>query len=225
MSVDPRYRLLISRVPKIRSKETKVERVSTKEEKGNQETGNDAGHRDMHSYYSKSQEGSTPARIKLLFDFITSFTSVPLDNSSLSESICHGTFCCDFEIATDSGDSSSTRYRAVVYDGFRMYGTKVSAYVQLCGLIQCSNDTIQSCGSVSQSNTTFSTLSITATFNDYPEILAMPSVLNSSLLPFEHWTYREHTREKQTNVTIALNEATKDLVTFAIYGRNFNRDR
>ncbi|XP_017764853.1 PREDICTED: vanin-like protein 1 [Eufriesea mexicana] len=224
MSRDPKHRILISQVPKIRTKETKVEQLSTKEGERNQETENDAGHHDVYGYYSKSLKGNIPDGIKLLLDNLISFTSVPL-NGSMSESICHGDFCCDFEIATDISNLSSTHYRAVVYNGLRRYGQVVLAYVNVCGVIQCSNDTIQSCGSVSQSNTTFSTLSVTATFNDYPKLLVMPSILNSSLLPFQHWTYVEHTCENQTNLTIVLNEVTKDLVTFGIYARNFYRDK
>lgn len=222
---NPKYRLLISQVPKsTKSREIEERQIVQKLRKEKKKRVKKYIIRYETFDFYKSKKGNIFNSIKLLHDNVTSFESI-LINKSIIQSICYHNFCCDFEAHIDTINLSSIHYRAVVFDNVRLYGKEVEAGVRLCALIQCSDDSIDFCGFIGQSNTTFSALSITARFNDYPKILVMPSVLNSSLLPFEQWSYIEHTYEKQTNVTIALNEPTKNIVTFGIYVRDFEKDK
>lgn len=228
MFSNPKYRLLISQVPKsTKSREIEERQIVQKlrkEKKKNQRTKKYITRYETFNFYNKPKKENILDSIKLLYDNVTSFESV-LFNNSIIQSVCYRNFCCDFEARIDTINLSPIHYRAVVFDNVRLYGKEVEAGVRLCALIQCSNDSIRSCGFIGQSNTTFFALSITARFNDYSKILVMPSVLNSSLLPFEQWSYIEHTYGKQTNLTIILNEPTKNLVTFGIYARDFEKDK
>ncbi|XP_006622731.1 vanin-like protein 1 [Apis dorsata] len=229
MFSNPKYRLLISQVPKsTKSREIEERQIVQKlrkEKKENQRMKKYITRYETFDFYDKPKKTNILNSIKLLHDNVTSFESV-LFNSSIIQSICYRNFCCDFEARIDTiNNLSSIHYRAVVFNNVRLYGKEVEAGVRLCALIQCSNDSIRSCGFIGQSNITFFPLSITARFNDYPKILVMPSILNSSLLPFEQWSYIEHTYGKQTNLTIVLNEPTKNLVTFGIYARDFEKDK
>lgn len=205
MSTNPKERLLISRVPKTPRKiETRERRHVT------------------NQFYSK-RNASNIDLIKLKHDHVTWFNSV-LVNNSMDKTICYGNFCCDFLIRTDTIDPS-TYYHAVVYDGIHVFEKILDAGVRLCAVIQCSNQSLHSCISVDPSDTTFSTLKITARFNDYSKILVTPTVIDSSLIPFQHWSYDEQTRGEKTTVTIALEKEMKNVINFGIYSRNFQRDK
>ena len=221
---DPK--LLISRVPKtIKSTRAEVKQELMNEEKKNYEVEeNIARHETL---YDKSiKEEVTPEWMKLLRDNVTSFKSILLNNDSMTETICHHNFCCDFKANMETiNNSSSTYYRAIVYNGVRLYGTQVQAGVRLCGLTQCLNESISSCGSVSRSATVFSALNVTARFNDYAKMLIMPSVLDALLIPFEKWSYIEHISGNEMNLTMVLNEPINNLVTFGIYARDFEKDK
>ncbi|XP_017798941.1 PREDICTED: vanin-like protein 1 [Habropoda laboriosa] len=208
--------LLISRVPK-KSDSREIQRETPKE--------------GVYVITSKeeSKEKGTADWIQLLHDNYTSFESVRLgDNVSFTDTLCHRKFCCDFHLRTNTivdTSSSSVNYRAVVFNGVRYYGTEAEAGVRLCAVILCSNDSIYSCGLVDQSNVTFTNLTIATTFHDYPQILAMPTVLSPTLIPFQHWTYAERAKGARTHLTLALSKSTNDLVTFGIYVRDFTKDK
>ncbi|XP_015435413.1 PREDICTED: vanin-like protein 2 [Dufourea novaeangliae] len=204
------HRLLVSRVPKTRtSRENKTENAKQ--------------YASTDIFYATKHRADTIDGIRILRDNLEPFESVPLNGTSMNETICIGTFCCDFDVRTTHLESSSN-YRAVVYNGIRLYGTEVKAAIRVCALTQCSNHSTISCGVVQPSNVTFLRLTITAKLADSPVILAMPTVLNSSLLPFEQWTYNEHIAENLMHLTLALNQSTNDLATFGIYVREFARD-
>lgn len=219
-------KLLISRVPKtIKSKRAEVKQKSMNKEKKNQGTAkNIARHETLCDKSIKNEV--TPEWMKLLRDNVTSFESVLFNNDSMTETVCHHNFCCDFKADVETNtNSSSIYYRAIAYNGVRLYGIQVEAGVHVCGLIQCLNESIHSCGFVSRSGTIFSALSVTARFNDYTKILIMPSVLDASLIPFEQWSYVEHIRGNEMNLTMVLDEPINNLITFGIYARNFEKDK
>ncbi|XP_076751476.1 vanin-like protein 1 [Xylocopa sonorina] len=239
MTRNPENRLLISRVPKrTRSEKNGKAECSTivdKKEEGKVEmsfSGEQCAVSPTvtdgiaNAFYDSERKGDGTDWIRLLHDNLTTFESLPV-NFSMDKSICQQNFCCHFHARTPLvSNPSSIVYHAVVYNGVRLYGTEVEAGVRLCAVIQCANDSILSCNSISQSNITFTALSVTATFDDdYSNMLAMPSMLEPSLLPTGHWTYAKRADGKQTNLTVALNESTNDLVTFGIYTRDFARDK
>lgn len=208
MSTNPKERLLISRVPKTPKKiETREKYI-----------------KDTSQFYSKRNlHTSNIDLIKLKHDHVTWFNSI-LVNDSMNKTICYGNFCCDFLIRTDTIDPS-TYYHAVVYDGIHVFEKILDAGVRLCAVIQCSNESLHSCTSVNPSDTTFSTLKITARFDDYSKILVTPTVIDSFLIPFQHWSYDEQMHGEETTVIIALEKEMKNVINFGIYSRNFQRDK
>lgn len=159
-------------------------------------------------------------------DNIQSFETVPLNESSFNKTVCHRDFCCDFRGSkVPEGKEASSIYRAVVFNGCRLYGSAVEADIRVCALTQCSNESVASCGVVKPSNATFNEIEITTTDRNFIRLLALPTALNSSLLPFEQWTYSKVwlATENATRYTIALKERTSDISTFGIYMRNFDK--
>lgn len=220
MSSNPKNRLLISRLPKTPrktksiSKWLKIEnKMKTMERK--------TIHEEMFDLHDKPVTKNIDS-ILISHDNITWFNSVLL-NDSMTRNICYDDFCCDFVIRTKIVDPS-TYYRAVVYSGIRQFDVVVDANVRHCAIIQCSNESLASCYSINTSETTFSTLSVTARFDDYQDIQVLPSSLNSSLLPFEQWSFDEQTFGKQTKVIITLNKPTRNILTFGLYARIFSKD-
>ncbi|XP_076280181.1 vanin-like protein 1 [Lasioglossum baleicum] len=164
--------------------------------------------------------------VRIMRDSIQSFETVPLNETSFNKTVCHRDFCCNFRgsKAADINEASSI-YRAVVFNGCRFYGHTVEADIRVCALTQCSDESVASCGVVKPSKVTFKNIEITTTDRISTRVLALPSALNSSLLPFERWTYSKEwlTTENATRYTITLKEPTSDISTFGIYIRDLQK--
>ncbi|XP_076681446.1 vanin-like protein 3 isoform X2 [Andrena cerasifolii] len=218
----PDRKLLISRIPKTPGLTRKLnEEMKLKMEMEKEEKTDLLNARRDPPYHGTGRVERIQGMIMSL-DSIEAFNTVRL-NGSMSSSVCYRDFCCAFDIETASTDSSSN-YRAVVYNGLRMHGQQMEAGIRVCGLVQCSNDSVVSCSSVQPSNTVFTSLKIKATFDDYPQLLVIPTLMDFTLFPFKHWTYTTDTHSPHTTVTLALNKPHKDIVSFAIYARDFSID-
>ncbi|XP_076668252.1 vanin-like protein 1 isoform X2 [Andrena cerasifolii] len=217
----PDRKLLISRIPKTPGLARKPDEGIKMEMEMEEEKTNLLNARRDPPYDTKERVENIQGMIMQL-DNIEAFNTVRI-NGSMSNSVCHGDFCCAFDIETTSTDSS-TNYRAAVYKGLRLFGRQVEAGIRVCGLVQCSNDSVLSCTSVQPSNTVFTSLKIQATFDDYPQLLVMPTLMDSTLFPFKHWSYTTNTHDQHTTVTLALNKPNKDIVSFGIYARDFSLD-
>ncbi|XP_029038095.2 vanin-like protein 1 [Osmia bicornis bicornis] len=214
ITASPLHRLLISRVPKKNEPSKRTEEILIDETIVPLES---------FAVVEKQLEEKLNL-IHLLHDNLTAYESVPLE-VSMTKKLCYKDFCCDFDVRTSGPIDPRVNYRAVVYDGVRLYGAYVQAGVRVCAVIQCKNQSFNSCGSYQSSDTTFTTLNITATYPDYSNILAMPSVLDHSLFPIEHFTYTERPHDGQTSVSLALKQPTRNLVTFGLYARDFTKDK
>ncbi|XP_017892649.1 vanin-like protein 2, partial [Ceratina calcarata] len=212
-----KHRLLISRVPKNRNPQT-----CDADTEGDCTT-------TTHNYMPALpdwQKTFDYNEVKMWHNDFTVFEYVQLNDTQFAQTICQNNLCCDFDISAKSIDSTPVNYRAVVFDGIRPYGYGMDGGTRVCGLIQCANESITSCGSLMQTNTTFTHVTIRATFGeDYSSTVTFPSVLNNAFLPFDHFTFTEVEDGNQTNVTMTLTEPTSDLVTFSIYSRVFSRDK
>ena len=217
----PDRKLLISRIPKTPGLARKPDEGIKMEMETEEEKTDLLSARQDPPYDTKRRVERIQGMI-IQVDNIEAFNTVRL-NGSMSSSICHRDFCCAFDIETASTDSSSN-YRAVVYNGLRMFGEQVETGIRVCGLVQCSNDSVVSCSSVQPSNTVFTSLTIKATFDDYPQLFVMPTLMDSTLFPFKHWTYTTDTHGQHTTVTLALNKPNTDIVSFGIYARDYSLD-
>lgn len=227
ITASPEHRLLIARVPK----RTQLSESSESSESSEQNEVCEWKLHERRQQIAKPNDAGLDSldqtkkldTIRLLHDDLTKYKSVLL-NASLTEQLCYGDFCCDFDVRKNSVDSG-TSYRAVVYDGVRLYGRDVHAGIRVCSVLQCYNDSIYSCGFPRSSDTAFTVLNITATYDNYHELLVMPTVLDRSLLPMQRFTYSELVNGNQARVSIALDRSTKNLLTFGLYARDFSRDR
>ncbi|XP_011165400.1 vanin-like protein 1 [Solenopsis invicta] len=172
----------------------------------------------------KKQKGNTMIvedKILLMHEDFHVFETVALEGST-TEIVCQNGFCCKFKVEVVKIDPN-TKYRLVVFNGIRLYGT-VKGGVRACGIIQCSNDSVSSCGSVKQSKMVFNNIEIAATFHNYKNSLIMPSTLNPDLLPLNNWIFNKHAHNDYVYVNMILNDNLNNLVTFGIYSRDFNKD-
>lgn len=208
--------LLIHEVPKKKSKFNKNYHDHSKNQKIY-----DYKEKNIHQGDLFSNKTANNNDIFLLHDNIGAFATSSLEGN-VNQTVCKNDFCCDFKVDCVKIDPS-TKYRLVTFSGIRLYGS-VEAGARVCGIIQCSNDSISSCGSVQKSETVFSSIEITATIHDYRNTLIMPSTLRSDLLPFfENWTFYEHFHDDHVHIDMVLNNNTNNLVTFGIYSRYFGK--
>lgn len=82
------------------------------------------------------------------------YTSVVLNTSKriITETLCHNTdkLCCHFNLtirndAAIKPTENYYRYRLVVYSGVRTFSGVYNGGVEVCGIISCLNDTLESC--------------------------------------------------------------------------------
>lgn len=126
------------------------------------------------------------------------------------------------------------RYRLVAFNGTMSLIGAATAGVKICGIISCVNDTIDGCGRLHSPNKSISTPTnfkhvnikmLDTNFNK--ENLFMPVTMSDTMMPlnvtdFSYWT--ESADEKNSSYTLTLTSPKKDLLTFAILGRNFDLD-
>lgn len=155
----------------------------------------------------------------LLHDNMHVFQTVSLERN-ISTTICHNDFCCESIIEITKTDPR-IKYRLVAFNGVRSF-VSLDASVAVCGIVQCENNLLSSCGFVQKSETIFNNIKISATFDNYKNLLIMPSTLNSELLPLGNWTFDEHFHNEHVHITISLDNDTSNLVTFGLYARNFS---
>ncbi|XP_014489018.1 PREDICTED: vanin-like protein 1 isoform X2 [Dinoponera quadriceps] len=211
--------VLIYKVPKMKKKTESNQQAShSTDGQGNFFHGK----KHVHDELRKKREDNTVAsdRLKLLRDKIDSFDTLPLEGNS-TRTICQNDFCCDFTVEMLKIDPT-TKYRLAVFNGVRSFYA-INGSVSACGIMQCSNQSIESCGSTEESETVFGNIDISTTFHNYKNVLIMPSILDSQLYPFKvtDWSYGEHTHEDHVHVSISLINKKNNLLTFGLYSRNF----
>ncbi|XP_011165377.1 vanin-like protein 1 [Solenopsis invicta] len=222
MPITTHEKLLIYEVPKIKHR-TKYNKNHDHSEDQEQKADHYNGMEHIHDELRKREVNTMMVndKILLLHDNIHAFETFALEEST-KKSICQNGFCCEFKVEVVKIDPS-TKYRLVVFNGIRLYGT-VKAGVRACGIIQCSNDSVSSCGSVEQSKMVFNNIEIAATFHDYKNSLIMPSTLNPNLLPLKNWIFNEHAHDDHVHVNMISNNNISNLITFGIYSRDFNKN-
>ena len=125
----------------------------------------------------------------------------------------------------------------VVFDSTRSFDGFATGGVTVCGIVACTNENLNSCGERFNSETVFTPeivfhrIKITGQFEINEKILILPNSLDITILPFYPMEYKyemssEFNMEERIvkNITYELLSPRSDLLTFAIYGRNFNRD-
>lgn len=121
-----------------------------------------------------------------------------------------------------------------MYNNNRTFDGFADGGVVACAIIACSTDDISSCAVRKDGieNTRFFTnIRITGTFPYDNQYFIIPTTLNTAIMPLDpaQFTYMESstfTKDKQDyrNITITSHGDFLNLLSFGIYGRNFNLD-
>lgn len=103
----------------------------------------------------------------------------------------------------------------------------------MCALISCTDNDVKSCAVRFDTNgiivhpTTFNSLKISANFSVMPNNLYLPINMNHELQPLNVTDYSftmKIINKTHTTMKYNLIKPRNDLMTFAIYGRNFSAD-
>jgi len=155
--------------------------------------------------------------------------------------LCHDKLCCEFTAYINVDNSVSTRaiytYHFIAYSGVRSFTGVYNGGIEICGIIACLNRSISSCGQrfPNYEEITwpvgFESITIKANFENSENKTQYPNSLLSSIRPINasltNWIAEEIVGENGENLirrTFSTNEPQSRLLTFAIYGRNFELD-
>ena len=177
----------------------------------------------LHDKEDKEDAQEEQEEISLLHEDLSSYSYAQL-NSSIAQTLCHGEFCCGFNIELLSVDPTS-KYFIVAFNGTRgKLARTVTIGIKVCAVVQCSNDSLTFCGILDETETIFGSLTINATFPDYEDVLILPTSLGTNLHPLPNWTYMESYEGTEVRVTANLDTLARNVVTCGIYVRIFSRD-
>ncbi|XP_043659406.1 vanin-like protein 2 [Drosophila teissieri] len=190
-----------------------------------------------------NRQVATSSSFNIKRDYLENFNSeeVKIDAGeagNLSQILCHGGFCCHFDLAwrslgNPSSNSSNYSYRVGIYEGWRNDKRLDVNYIRNCGLFTCSGDSIDDCGQLlpdlQRPLVTFTHLEIGVTYPQSREFLLFPDTLLDNLLPLEpsqfEWSQKQISEERH-QVRFALRKSleVKHLLTFGIYGNYYNNE-
>lgn len=150
------------------------------------------------------------------------FKSLDLTQENITEEICDGSFCCNFNIvALRNETNSSDVYKLVAFSGHAKFDT-VEVGLELCSLVACLNDDIASCGvrPPAPYNTIFREILVWGNFETQPEDFFRPSSLTGNLLPVFNVTYLESRTNESYGVSYNITRPISNVVQFGLYGRS-----
>ncbi|XP_034945856.1 vanin-like protein 2 [Chelonus insularis] len=177
----------------------------------------------------------------LKMDDTTAYTTQLLQpkNGTFNVTLCNYGHCCNFTTNTEhredliKGAAKYYRYRFAVFNGVRSFSDVRTGGVEICSIIACLDDNPTSCSKRFDSNTiivhptTFKSIVISSKVQDVPTVLRMPLNINTELHPLNvsDFTFTsDKINATHVNLKYSLIKPRKDLMTFAIYGRNFTAD-
>lgn len=158
---------------------------------------------------------------------------------NVTQRLCHGNFCCSFQLQrrpiSSSTSYASYRYRLGVYLGNRTALILVDrSELAVCALFACLDEQLSSCGRIYPKHIDvanryyFERIRIEGHFPAATRRLIMPSTLDGTMLPLSvsqfNWT--ESPPAKQllaTHIQLELLLPKNDLLTFGIWANYFSQ--
>ncbi|XP_055305813.1 vanin-like protein 1 [Sitodiplosis mosellana] len=196
----------------------------------------------INSNESSFQPKKYPFEMKLYQDNLTEYTVTFLDfskNLKQSGKVCNKAICCDYNIeVSDNGEldgKSSYSYAISIFSGHRHYnGVKnVVSGQEVCSLIACPEMKMKkSCGTrISPSRVhnryNFTKLSL-KTVLLVTRMKVMPNTLTTDLLSLNpnefDFKISEAQNDHHVKVELNLNVPKSNLLTFAIFSRDYDKD-
>lgn len=178
--------------------------------------------RPIHDELRKRRD--SPILTNLSYDKFDGFETVLVlrndDELSLDLDLSHNAIVCKLKVnfIKNRTPSPIPIFRFVAFDG-----QIESLGVRICAIIICGNDTsLDSCGRRESSMAIFQSVEIKANFGDtdYGNLVT-PSTLAYDLIPISVNKWNFSVINEQKHATIFLNEPTDNIVTFGLWGRNF----
>ncbi|XP_031331749.1 vanin-like protein 2 [Photinus pyralis] len=120
----------------------------------------------------------------------------------------------------------------VAFSGTRTFARVSNGGIEVCAVVACLNDSLSSCGKRFRDYntvswpTTFKKIVIEAEFDEDPNKFQFPNSLLSNIEPIhvDDFEWRSILGNKRVRRTYLLKKPQNRLMTFGIYGRDFNRD-
>ncbi|KAK4878066.1 hypothetical protein RN001_010572 [Aquatica leii] len=171
-------------------------------------------------------------------DNLKPYTSrtVQFGEKEINENVCHEDFCCNFKMLLDWNKATTDHYyvyHLTAYKGVRSFSGVYDGGVDICGVVACRTQNLSSCGKrfPNYENIswplTFKHIQIKAQFEIDDKKFQYPNSLRSNIKPLPvadiEWT--STTLNNTIERTYTLKEPQNRLMTFAIYGRDFSRDK
>ncbi|XP_045762934.1 vanin-like protein 1 [Maniola jurtina] len=162
-----------------------------------------------------------------LSQYVTRPLNLEASTRGYSDSVCHGTFCCQFYVKTSviGTTPQDVGYNLVAFEGIHQTGSS-NIGVQTCSVVACAGLDKRSCFIASENNTTnikFNEISINANFSkensaQFPTIsTTTQTVFNNENLKFtiDNKDYK--------HVTTKIYDA-ENIFAFGIIGRDYSKD-
>lgn len=151
-------------------------------------------------------------------------SQVIAEDGFIVKTLNHGEIECTFQVNL-TGLSPPVTYHLLALDGILPCGELVEIGTRICAIVQCANDTIESCGHIQDSAATFNSIKITAMYIDNMRTVMMPNTLATNIFPLKNWSFNQYKQSEQVFTSISLTATTRNLVTFGLWGRNFENDK
>ncbi|XP_034826180.1 vanin-like protein 1 [Maniola hyperantus] len=164
-------------------------------------------------------------------DELSQYASRPLNVEAsargISDSVCHGTFCCQFYVKTSviGSNPQDVTYSLVAFEGIHQTGSS-NIGVQTCSIVACAGLDKRACFIASENNTTnikFNEISIDANFSK-ENTAQFPTISTTSQTVFnkENLTFTIENKDYKHVTTKIYN--TENILTFGIIGRDYSKD-
>ncbi|KAG5672445.1 hypothetical protein PVAND_002573 [Polypedilum vanderplanki] len=154
---------------------------------------------------------------------------------SYDEKLCESETCCNIKVnytVTYSDRIPHYQYTLAFYHGKRTFDGFANGGSVVCTILACQSTNISTCGVRNEeldSIHIWSSIEIDAelpTKDD--QFLYLPTSLDTSILPLQPEFFEYETKETAASdtikITMKLNSHADSLITFGIYGRDFNLD-
>lgn len=152
---------------------------------------------------------------------------------SVEGNFCQNGVCCDYNLnytITNSSSRPHYQYAMAFYHGNRTFDGFADGGVVACSIITCQNSNISTCGTRDEELSNIHDwrhIEISGVFPRGRKFFYLPSTLDTSILPLQPNQFEYKTTDKGSNevdIVMSLHGNAENLLTFGIYGRDFNLD-
>ena len=162
----------------------------------------------------------------MLYENLTGYSSLELEiGIEKSASLCHEDLCCQVSYSSSCPEELCDHYKLLAYTGPRTLGGGMyTVSIQLCGVVGCSNSSIESCARSTVNNTVlFDTLEMIGNFSSAQQVYPTAITKELKLLPFGSLQLNVDTAVAGS---VALNsvQSLVDVLAVGLYGRAYSKD-